>query len=256
MIISHKYKYLFLETPHTGSTAISRELRENYAGVSILHKHAIYPEFLVVSSPEEKEYKVFAGIRNPLDEAVTQYFKYKTNHDGIYSNKSNLLINGGWVTPENLSRFRFIQETDADFETYFLKYYTRTYTNVISLAKNVLHFVIRFEHLQEDFGRALDHLGIEQVRPLPHTNSTSGRKRDYRSYYTPACYDRAHKVFGAYMQRWGYEFPRQWGVDTVSWPRQVSYRVQDALKRFYWVNILWGTTRYARALRSLLMRTN
>ena len=121
MIISHKYKYVFLEIPHTGSTAISRELRASYDGVSILRKHAFYPEFLSVASPEEKEYLVLAGIRNPLDEAVTVYHKYKTNHDGLYTDKANLRENGGWLTPDNLARFRFIQDNDADFETYFLR---------------------------------------------------------------------------------------------------------------------------------------
>jgi len=255
MIISHKYKYLFLEIPHTGSTAISRELRAHYDGTAILRKHAFYPEFLSVASPEEKGYFVLAGIRNPLDEAVTQYHKYKNNHDGIYTDASNLRINGGWLTPENLARFRFIQENDADFETYFMRFYTRTYTNVISLAGSALNFVIRFEHLQDDFRRALEQLKIEQKRPLPHTNPTSGRTRDFRSYYTPKCYDRAKRVFGPYMHKWGYEFPRQWGSHSVTWTSQIRYRVQDALKRFYWVSILWGTSRYARALRSLWMRS-
>jgi hypothetical protein len=254
MIISHKHKYLFLEIPHTGSTAISKELRANYAGVPILRKHAFYPEFLSVASPEEKAYTVIAGIRNPLDEAVTQFHKYQTNHDGIYTDKANLRANGGWLTPDNLVRFRFIQENDADFETYFMRFYTRTYTNVINMVGNALDVVIRFEHLQEDFGRALEHLGVEQIRPLPHTNPTSGRKRDFRSYYTPACYERAKQVFGPYMARWGYEFPRQWGLSAVPWTNKVSYRVQDVIKRFYWVNIKWGTTRYARALRSIWMR--
>jgi hypothetical protein len=166
------------------------------------------------------------------------------------------LINGGWLTPENLARFRFVQESGADFETYFLKYYTRTYTNVISLAENVLNFVIRFEHIEEDFHRAIEQLGIDPVRPLPHVNTTLERTRDFKSYYTPACYDRAHKIFGAYMQKWGYEFPRQWGDDKVTLSRQLRYRMTDALKRFYWVNIRWGTTRYARAVRTLLMRPN
>ncbi len=32
MIIRHRYKYVFVELPHTGSTAISEELRELYDG--------------------------------------------------------------------------------------------------------------------------------------------------------------------------------------------------------------------------------
>ena len=55
MIISHKYKYLFIETPHTGSTAISNELQENYDGQRILHKHAYYFEFARQASEEERK---------------------------------------------------------------------------------------------------------------------------------------------------------------------------------------------------------
>lgn len=42
VIISHEHKYVFAELPHTGSTAVSRELRENYAGEKILGKHSTY----------------------------------------------------------------------------------------------------------------------------------------------------------------------------------------------------------------------
>ncbi len=42
MIISHKYKYLFIELPRTGTTAISKELRERYAGELIYEKHTKY----------------------------------------------------------------------------------------------------------------------------------------------------------------------------------------------------------------------
>jgi hypothetical protein len=256
MIMSHKYKYLFIEIPHTGSTAISRELRATYAGVPILRKHAFYPEFLAVASPEEKDYFCFAGIRNPLDEAVTQYYKYKTNHEGIYTDPSNRRSQGGWLTPESIARFRFIQEEKPDFETYFLQYYTRTYTNVISLTGNALNFVIRFEHLQDDFARALELLGIEQKRPLPRTNPTADRKRDFRSYYTPECQKRVKQVFGPYMEKWGYAFPREWSIGPVPWTTKASHHVQDTLKRFYWVNIKWGTTRFARVLRALWMRSS
>ena len=45
MIISEKNKYLFLELPRTGSTAISKELRDHYDGKRILRKHSLYHEF-------------------------------------------------------------------------------------------------------------------------------------------------------------------------------------------------------------------
>jgi hypothetical protein len=74
MVISHTYKYLFVELPHTASTAIHQELCENYEGIPIIRKHAPYHEFIRIATAEEKVYFVLSGIRNPLDEAVSIYF--------------------------------------------------------------------------------------------------------------------------------------------------------------------------------------
>jgi hypothetical protein len=256
MIISHKHKYLFIEVPHTGTTAISKELRANYDGVPILRKHAYYPEFLAVATPEERKYFVFAGIRNPLDETVSLYFKYKTDHEGNFSNPQNRRDQGGWLTPTDLAKFRYIQETQSEFAPYFLKFFTQPYTNVSSLSGHALNFVIRFENLQEDLTKVLNILGIEQTRPLPFANKTGGRKRDFRSYYTPECHERARRVFGPFMQKWGYEFPPEWGITSVPWSSQVHFQMQDAIKRFYWTNLKWGTTPYARAFRAIWLRSS
>ena len=90
MIISHTHKYLFIELPMTGSTAISKELREQYDGVSILQKHSTYLDFLRVANEAEKQYFVFAGIRHPLDQVVSHYFKFKTGHDGQFTAAEHL----------------------------------------------------------------------------------------------------------------------------------------------------------------------
>ena len=48
MIISHKYKYVFVGLPLAASTAISKELCEQYDGKAILAKHSIYQDFLKI----------------------------------------------------------------------------------------------------------------------------------------------------------------------------------------------------------------
>ena len=77
MIISHQHRYLFVELPHTASTAIRRELLANYDGSSILHRHATYIDFERIASPDERSYFVFSCIRNPLDVAVTLYHRLR-----------------------------------------------------------------------------------------------------------------------------------------------------------------------------------
>ena len=64
-----------VQLPHTGGSAVAAEICENYDAERILRKHSRYHEFLRIASPEQAAYKVFAAIRNPMDEAVSIYFK-------------------------------------------------------------------------------------------------------------------------------------------------------------------------------------
>ena len=97
MIISHKYKYLFIGLPLAASTAISKELCEQYEGIPILSKHSIYQDFLKTATEEEKKYKVIACARNPLDISVSYYTKMINNSSGNFTNENLLRINGGHI---------------------------------------------------------------------------------------------------------------------------------------------------------------
>jgi hypothetical protein len=251
MIISHKHRYLFIELPHTGSTAIGRELCENYDGESIFRKHAYYHEFLEIASTEEKTFFVFSCIRNPLDEAVTVYFRYKTNHHGSYTNPKKWRKNGGHITEAELRKYRFIKDTNADFPAYFQRFFKRPYSNWSILSHKEFDFVIRFERLQDDFAKALKLIGIEPKRPLPVVNRTDGRRRDFLTYYTPDIYQRARHVMGPLMQEWGYDFPREWGDDSVPQSSLAAFRVLWAVKKFYWRHLKWGSSLGARLFRRL-----
>lgn len=252
MIVSHKYKYVFVQLPHTGSTAISKELRENYDGVRVLRKHAYYHEFLRIASPEERTFFVFSGMRNPLDEAVSNYFKVKTNHKGMYTNPKKWRRNGGIVTDATLRKYNFVQDTDADFPTFFRKFYRIPYNNWSALSHKRFDFIIRFENLQEDFAQVLKLLGIKQKRPLPVVNKTGRKRDDFLLYYTPEIYDQARRVFGPFMKEWGYELPPEWGGSSVPWSSQAQFHILAFLMKLYWTQLKWGAYPHARVFRRLL----
>ncbi len=233
MIISHKHKYLFVELPHTGSTAIRRELRQQYDGIPILFKHATYYDFQRIASQKEKEYFVFSGIRNPLDEAVSLYFKYKTDHEARFS-ESRKIEKNRLVRSLALKKFNFIKDHNADFPTYFMKHYWRPYNSWSSLSHKDFDFVIRFENLSQDFAQALQLIGLEPKRPLPVVNRTGARKENYLSYYSPEIQSRASRVFGPYMQQWGYEFPPQWNHQPVPWWNQLEFSLWSQAGLLYW----------------------
>lgn len=234
MIISHTHKYLFVELPRTASTAISHELRALYDGAPILRKHATYHDFLKIATPEEREYFVFSAIRNPLDDAVSLYFKYRSNHKRKFTDPEKLRKRKRLADHVARLKFRFIHASEADFPLYFRRFYKIPYNNWSDLAHRDFDVVIRFEHLQADFARALQLIGVEQQRPLPVVNRTSGKGRDYASYYTPEIIPRAKRVFGPYMRQWGYEFPAAWGTTTVPWRHQAEFEFYNLFRGIYW----------------------
>jgi hypothetical protein len=59
MVISHKYKYLFIEFPLTGSTSVSKAFVDNYNGERIIFKHASYFDFKKVATGDEKNTSFF-----------------------------------------------------------------------------------------------------------------------------------------------------------------------------------------------------
>ena len=235
MIISHQYKYVFVQLPRTGSTTIGRELRSNYDGQEILYKHCSYREFLKVATDEEKEYFVFSCIRNPLDDAVSRYFKLKSNFRGRYTDPDKLSRRRqNFVERIEDKLFHYIQENDADFEEFFLKYYVIPYNDWSSVDHKNLDFVIRFENLQEDFSEALELMEMEQIRPLPVRNKTPDRAETYLSYYTPRTIKRAKRIFGPYMQQWGYKMPAGWGEATIPWWNRTEFEFFTFVRKIYW----------------------
>jgi hypothetical protein len=189
---------------------------------------------LQIASPPEKNYFVFGGIRNPLDDAVSLYLKYRSDHKNKFTDPEKLRKRKRLADYVARIKFRFIHENAADFPTYFRRFYKIPYNTWSDLSHRDFDFVIRFEHLQADFARALQLIGIEQQRPLPVVNPTSGKSRDYLAYYTPDIVDRAKRVFGPYMKQWGYDFPANWGETAIPWYHQVEFEFYNLFRGLYW----------------------
>ena len=115
MIISHKYRFLFIGLPFSASSAINKELHAKYEGLPYLRKHSLYHEFKKVATIKEKKYFVFAVLRNPMEIAVTIYEKMRANAKGNFTNPDLFKENGGHITKNHLLKFNFIQKNNATF---------------------------------------------------------------------------------------------------------------------------------------------
>jgi hypothetical protein len=234
MIISDVNRYVFVELPRSGSTAIANELCEHYRGESVLTKHSTYEDFLRIATPDQKSYFVFSCIRDPLDEAVSYYFKAKSDPDESFSRLASAPFLTRLVHGTRLRRHMFATDPSNDFSAYLKRFYKLPYSNWAILSHARFDYVIRFEALSPGFSAVLDRLGLDQVRPLPQLNPTAGRSSDYSSHYLPEIQDHAWFIFGPFMQEWGYELPDGWESGSVSLASRTSYRLVNIPRRIYW----------------------
>jgi Sulfotransferase family len=250
VVISHEHRYVFVELTHTASAAIRAELCQHYAGEPILAEHSTYRDFLKVATEEEKDYFVFSCVRNPMDIAVTKYFKHKTGHkyrnpSAPTTRRSNAI---GHVLHRRIGRF--VRDGGADFETFFLRLFRLPYNSWACLDHRKFDFVIRFENIEADFEGVLRRIGIEPVRTLPRTNSTREREKDFLTYYrSPRVIERAKRVFAIYMEEWGYEFPESWGAVRISRRDRVAFAGWSAILKLYWLYFkpwVWGADMRSR----------
>lgn len=257
MIISHRYRYLFVEHPHTASTAIAAELTEHYDGQPIVTKHANYADFLRQASSEEKKYAVVIGTRHPLDRMASLYFKLKNNHHGEYTNPALFEENGGWVSLHVRRMYAYVQENDASFADYYKQFYASRWakSNQYIWFPRRYDYIIRYESIQDDFAGFLRFVGAEQVRSLPVVNKTSG-KRDYLSLYTPDIRDKVVRQYGPYMAYWGYAFPGDWNVGRAPWASRQQFHLVNTVGRLCIEHLGLTPGDYSRARKRLtrLMR--
>jgi len=234
VIISDQHRYVFVELPRTGSTAVAAELTENYGGRSILGKHSTYRDFLRIATPDQSQYFTFSGIRNPLDVAVSRYVQLKTNKGQRFTDPAKLADRNTRVEKMENRIYKWVQENDATFEQFLSRWYLLPYDTWASLDHKRMDMVLRFENLSDDFAEGLRRIGLDPVRPLPVVNPTPARSREFEGYYTPRAMDRAVWVFGPYMEQFGYRFPDAWGTMKVpAWSRVVR-RAVGLFRGLYW----------------------
>lgn len=202
MIISYKYKYIFIGLPFSASSAISKELLEHYDGEALLAKHSNIP--LLKSERSDinlKEYYVFAVYRNPVEICFSVYNKFLTNAYGVFTDSKYFIENGGHVTKRAREKYEIVQNEKLSFEDFLIRYYSKLpYDNFLSLNKDYLKGIIYFDRLNEGFLECLKEIGIGAKRDLPLHNTT---KKEIESYtLSPILDERLFYSFRYHNRKW------------------------------------------------------
>lgn len=177
MIIDQKRKYIFTGLPHSASSAISKELIEQYGGKSILKKHSNVFTLNRQGLVDLDRYFIFGVFRNPIDISYSVYSKLKLNEKGLYTDPEYFKENGGHIR-KGVRKLREKLITEEWSFNDYIKHQFRSgipFDNAFSFNEPYFSFVIRFDRIQEDFHEVLGRIGIHHARELPVYNRTKSK---------------------------------------------------------------------------------
>ena len=188
--------------------------------------------------PEWKNYHVFSGIRNPMDQIVSLYFKFRNSQKNPFLKSRSLGLS---LADSYFKRhYLFAQNKNNSFSDYFLRFYKRPYHDM-TVSHDSINFVVRYENLKEDFDRWLSIMKINKVRDMPpktsstNLNLTRERSEYFLSYYEERTWNRAFRVFAPYFNKWDYRFPDSWNYHGTKIFDELTWKLTEpAVKTLYY----------------------
>lgn len=221
MILSHKYKFIFVHIGKTGGTSIEHTLsnvlsmsmddtqynKEIINNVDKIHgytpawamkrdhtgrincKHITARELRqIVGHRIWDEYYKFSFVRNPYDKLLSEYSMF-TQFEAFQNHPWNK-----YSTFEEFT-MSIVTGKQAISENPYHSYLTDT-NNVL-----MVDFVGRFETLQDDFDKICETIGLQKTK-LSHISPTIHRL--FREHYTPEALEMIYRIRKKDFQLFGY----------------------------------------------------
>lgn len=201
MIISHKYKFIFIKTQKTAGSSIEKFLishlgkNDIFAGMPLegikskncknIYEH-VGAKFIYNNFPNEYEnYFKFTIERNPFDKVVSLYYFLKK----YYPKKVKLGFND-MILNNKTNRFY-----KKDWELY-------------TVLDNPVAEIIQYENLHDEFSKICKMLEIPYKNDLKKINLKSNirKSKNYREYYNNDTKEKVLKFYYKPIKYFGYEF--------------------------------------------------
>ena len=216
MLISLKYKFLFVHIAKTGGTSIRVALRyykwkdpyripmflcsrlSSLTGHKLACKIPRHAKIIAAYEmlPREifNELFKFAFVRNPWDLQVSSYHHIMRERPHLLEGINSFEEFLKWkLDPDR--PYHYIIDTSIELQLDYL----------VDLNGNlIVDFVGRYENLEEDFRKACDRIGI-RPRRLPHRRQAKDRKA-YRAYYNDLTAELVAEHFKKDIEVFGYTF--------------------------------------------------
>ncbi len=208
MIISHKYKYIFIKPKKIAGTSIEVALSQSLGEKDIMppltkfspfhdkDKYTLTPQnykgFYDHLSPDKikkkignkiwKEYFKFTVVRNPWDLVVSSYW-WEVNKKVSLNDYLRVVNVRGLI--DYAKDFRKIKKPKSfsDFVRSLPKAYINTNYYFETNGKPLADFYIRYENIDSDYKKVCKKLKIPYVKLLHLKSKTRKNKKHYSYYY-------------------------------------------------------------------------
>lgn len=216
MLLSHRYKFLYVHIAKTGGTSARAALARKawldpYRPLMFLcsklshmtghklgckfprHSKAIAAKEMLPKEFYDSLFK-FAFARNPWDLQVSSYHHLRRERPHLLEGHDDF---------ESFLRYKL--DPARPYQYHIDTSIELQSDYVVDLHGNVIvDFVGKFENLHEDFAHICQRIGIQCE--LPHRRKATDRKQDFRGYYTDETVAMVADYFRRDIELFGYKF--------------------------------------------------
>lgn len=216
MLLSHKYKFLFVHIAKTGGTSVRAALNRlrwrdpMYYLVWPAHKisgltghklglkfprhcHVIAAKEMLPAEYFDSLYK-FAFVRNPWDLQVSSFHHIQRERPQYMNRITDFNEFMRWkFDPERPYQYHI--DTSLSLQSDYL---------VDLHGNSQMDFIGRYENLEEDFAKVCERLKVKLE--LPHKRKAKDRSKDYRGYYADDTAEMVARHFKRDIEMLGYTF--------------------------------------------------
>jgi hypothetical protein len=199
VIVSHEHRFVYVQVPQTGSSAIGTWMVEHLGGVRVLRKHTTLPQARRLLGKSIDGYLVIASVRDSLDQFVSSYFK-------TLNRPATGTGSGGWfgLRATSTSRVEWAQSGDPSLDSYIDRFVRRPHGPVYTLSLRAADLVLRYEEIGAASQYVTAALGVGELPPVPQVNSTDRARSDLSELASPGRYERVVRYHRPFRHEWGY----------------------------------------------------
>ena len=200
MLISNRFKFVFVHNPKTAGNSITNSLKSMGAVLPNTHMHASVRDMEIPNG-----FYKFAFVRNPWDRMVSIYefsnkkLKESQRRYGDLIGYDELAWGfEKWLTEGKMWEGNYKANVIPPLQQRSQSYYVTD-----EQGNEVIDFIGRFEYLEEDMKKVIEATGIRSAT-MPHDNATE--HKHYREYYSDKSRKFVEKYFKWEIEKFGYEF--------------------------------------------------